>query len=105
MKLPESWAMTFLWEASGTVFFSFFLKHLVLEAAGPAGSVRHDLRVTWQVLLGSVHGCALPPLSPSRHHGQPVLRHCDVTLHAPQPVPGHPDPHAANPADRGLLVR
>ena len=35
------------------------------------------------------------PLSLSRHHGHPVLRHCDVSLHTPQPVPGHPDPHAA----------
>ncbi|XP_021094592.1 sodium/hydrogen exchanger 8 isoform X3 [Heterocephalus glaber] len=41
----------------------------------------------------------------TKHHGHPFLRHRDVALHAPQPLPSHPDPHAANPPDRGLLVR
>ena len=104
MKLPESWARN-ISLGSLRYYFFFFLKHLMLEAAGTVGSMRWDLRVTWRCLSALLMAVRFAPLSLCRHHGHPLLRHRDVSLHAPQPVPGHPDPHAANPADRGLLVR
>lgn len=83
----------------------FFL-FLFLKTPNTIGS--RDLYKCERLCVSCVSALFIPgcfaPLTLSRHHGHPVLRHRDVPLHSPQPVPGHPDPHAANPPDCGLLM-